>query len=263
MFNWEKIQGFFTLSISLAGTIAIPIIIWWFSSYKANKDKEEETQIKILNCIYGDLYGISNLILAITKEFNVRQKLWKEALLYLNSNRMSIDWTYYRNKYESLKIPFLATYYLKYSNLDITFISLESLNLYKDLFGLEKLIKNTQITMDDFMNRTYSNMDKLNNEIKTINLAYPNINLTKIEEAERSVKVSLVEEDFVLSQHTSILFKLRSFNDIIICIKRIIYELDNYTKSNFQNRIFACGKNYKEDFKEVLEYKTDIEQSLY
>ena len=106
------------LFVDIAGAIAIPIVIWWLSSHRAESLKERTRQIETLNCIYGDLFGISNLMVDLANFTTSTLKTANEALVYIDSVRDNFN-SYEYNKLYSWdigKFP-ISEFSLKYSEL--------------------------------------------------------------------------------------------------------------------------------------------------
>ncbi|PWM28383.1 MAG: hypothetical protein DBX55_09795 [Verrucomicrobia bacterium] len=253
------------LFVSSAGAIAIPIAIWWLSSYRSEKLKEKKLQIETLNCIYGDLFGISNLIVDLAEFITSNIRIASNALIYIkiSKDKFKFNFNIYNQlySYNLGKFP-VAEFSLKYSELNINFISRNSPDLYSYLFQLDKCMKHMQKSIEVFR------QNLVNNSIQKENLSN-SIQLT--EEEKRAIKVPYnldillerkklsIEQNFLVGYIESMKDSLNTINGIIKNIKKTIYALDRFCDEKYPNQISLHSEKEKRYFGKILNYKNESE----
>lgn len=261
--HWiEKLQ----LTVNSIGTIAIPFVIWWLSAKRMGEIKERNQHIETLNCIYGDLYGISNLMVDIAIFTTSSLKKANESLAYINSIGDEFSSYIYNHLYslELGKFP-VADFSLKYSELNINFISIDAPDLYGYLFQLDKHMVHMQKSMEILRQNMINNSMQKTNLINAIQLTEEeklNIKDPKDVDVLLKMKSISIEKDFVNGYLLAAKNSLNIINAVIQNIKKAIAALDKYCDEKYPNEISLHSEMQMKYFYRILDYKNESELIL-
>ena len=251
------------LLLGILGAIVNLFVIYWLSSYRNEKLKEKKLQIETLNCIYGDLFGISNLIVDLAEFITSNIRIASNALIYIKLSKDKFNFNIYNQLYSFKLGRFpVAEFSLKYSELNINFISRNSPDLYGYLFQLDKCMKHMQKSIEVFR------QNLVNNSIQKENLSN-SIQLTEEEKSTIKVPCNLdillerkklsIEQNFLVGYIESMKDLLNTINGIIENIKKIIHALDRLCDEKYPNQISLHSEKEKRYFDKILNYKNESE----
>ena len=251
------------LFVNIAGAIAIPIVIWWLSSHRAESLKERTRQIETLNCIYGDLFGISNLMVDLANFTTSTLKTANEALVYIDSVRDNFS-SYEYNKLYSWdigKFP-ISEFSLKYSELNINFISIDDPDLYGYLFQLDKhmehMQKATECLQENLVNSSVQKTNSINSIQLTEEEEKKHTDPKEIDILYKRKSIS-IEKDFVIGRIMTIKNSLNIIDGIIQNIKKTIPALGKYCEEKYPNQISLHSERRKKFFDRIISYKNESE----
>lgn len=251
------------LFVNIAGAIAIPIVIWWLSSHRAESLKERTRQIETLNCIYGDLFGISNLMVDLANFTTSILKTANEALVYIDSVRDNFS-SYEYNKLYSWdigKFP-ISEFSLKYSELNINFISIDDPDLYGYLFQLDKhmehMQKATECLQENLVNSSVQKANSINSIQLTEEEKKKHTDPKEIDILYKRKSIS-IEKDFVIGRIMTIKNSLNIIDGIIQNIKKTIPALGKYCEEKYPNQISLHSERRKKFFDRIISYRNESE----
>lgn len=261
--HWiEKLQ----LTVNSIGTIAIPFVIWWLSAKRTGEIKERNQHIETLNCIYGDLYGISNLMVDIANFTTSSLKKANESLAYINSigDKFSSHMYNYLYSRDLGKFP-IADFSLKYSKLNINFISVNDPDLYGYLFQLDKHMIHMQRSIEILRQNMVNNSMQKTNLINAIQLTEEeNLKIKDRKDVDILLKRKSIsiEKDFIVGYISTVKNSLDIINGVIQNIKKVIPALDKYCDEKYPNEVSLHSEMRMKYFCRILDYKNESELIL-
>ena len=240
------------LLVSSAGAIAIPVAIWWLSSYKNDREKDIRLHIETLNAIMVDLFIVSKNLVHLKRYFSDNIKGLEKCLYILDGPIQRFNLTNYNallSKYKGFPIVRLVT---KFDNRDISFLSRKNADLLLKLRSWDNLILN-------FNEKILTDKELCLECQKILNEQYDII--TKSGRFPTNEKRIQIEKDYVNAVLCNIEGTYHYIEEIIRKTKIIIEILPNFIEENFGDQVELNSKENRDKyFSEIIELKIDNEK---
>lgn len=240
------------LLVSSAGAIAIPVAIWWLSSYKNDREKDIRLHIETLNAILVDLFIVSKNLVHLKRYFSDNIKGLEKCLYILDGPIQRFNLTNYNallSKYKGFPIVRLMT---KFDNRDISFLSRKNADLLLKLRSWDNLILN-------FNEKILTDKELCLEYQKILNEQYDII--TKSGRFPTNGERIQIEKGYVNAVLRNIEGTYHYIEEIIRKTKIIIEILPDFIEKNFGDQVELNSKENRDKyFSEIVELKIDNEK---
>ena len=240
------------LLVSSAGAIAIPVAIWWLSSYKNDREKDIRLHIETLNAILVDLFIVSKNLVHLKRYFSGNIKGLEKCLYILDGPIQRFNLTNYNallSKYKGFPIVRLMT---KFDNRDISFLSRKNADLLLKLRSWDNLILN-------FNEKILTDKELCLEYQKILNEQYDII--TKSGRFPTNGERIQIEKGYVNAVLRNIEGTYHYIEEIIRKTKIIIEILPDFIEKNFGDQVELNSKENRDKyFSEIVELKIDNEK---
>mgnify|MGYP000398780894 CR=1 FL=1 len=240
------------LLVSSAGAIAIPVAIWWLSSYKNDSEKDIRLHIETLNAILVDLFIVSKNLVHLKRYFSDNIKGLEKCLYILDGPIQRFNLNNYNallSKYKGFPIVRLMT---KFDNRDISFLSRKNADLLLKLRSWDNLILN-------FNEKILTDKELCLEYQKILNEQYDII--TKSGRFPTNGERIQIEKGYVNAVLRNIEGTYHYIEEIIRKTKIIIEILPDFIEKNFGDQVELNSKENRDKyFSEIVELKIDNEK---